>query len=110
MNANFIAEEITIKSFFSLELFNDRAHVQFVHRLNAYFIVIVYLLFYFYNLKKLKDYIFNMNLILIVLITQIILGILTLLSGINIYLAATHQIASLILVSSIILLIYKFKT
>ena len=51
MNANFIAEEISIKSFFSLELFNDRAHVQFIHRLNAYFIVALYLLFYFYNLR-----------------------------------------------------------
>lgn len=110
MNANFIAEEISIKSFFSLELFNDRAHVQFIHRLNAYFIVALYLLFYFYNLKKFKDYIFNMNLILAVLLIQIILGILTLLSGLNIYLAATHQIASLILVSSVILLIYKLKS
>ena len=110
MNANFIAEEISIKSFFSLELFNDRAHVQFIHRLNAYFIVVLYLLFYFYNLKKFKDYILNMNLILAVLLIQIILGILTLLSGLNIYLAATHQIASLILVSSVILLIYKLKS
>ncbi|NCW80038.1 MAG: hypothetical protein EBW08_04015, partial [Pelagibacteraceae bacterium] len=41
---------------------------------------------------------------------ETLLGILTLLSGLNIYLAATHQIASLILVSSVILLIYKLKS
>lgn len=110
MNLNFFPEEVTIKSFFSIEILFDRAHIQLFHRLNAYLIFIIFLVFYIVNLFSVKKNIFNTNLLMVLLLTQIILGIVTLTSGINIYLAALHQLTSVFLMMSILLLIYKLKS
>ena len=47
-----------------------------------------------------------MKLIIIILLLQITLGVLTLISGLNIYLASAHQISSVILVFTAINLYY----
>ena len=46
--------------------------------------------------------------LLIILILQIFLGIITLVSGLNIYLASSHQISSVLLILSALNL-YYFK-
>jgi len=109
MNLNFIAEEVSLQSFFSSEIFYDRSHVQFVHRIIAYSIFILYVIFYLkkiFSNYKYKNY---LHIILFFLFLQILLGIFTLISGLNIYLAAFHQLTSILLVMSILLLIYKLK-
>ena len=45
--------------------------------------------------------------VLIFIIFQIFLGVLTLISGLNIYLASSHQIGSLLLILSVINLHYR---
>ena len=110
MNLNFVAEEISFNSFFSLDSLTDMAHVQFIHRINAYLIFISYSIFYSYYFRNLKKYLFYMNLAFVFIVFQIFLGILTLITGLNIYLAALHQFTSIMLISSIILLIYKLKS
>ena len=47
MNLNYFPEEVTVKSFFSKELLFDRAHIQLFHRLNAYLIFIIFLIFHY---------------------------------------------------------------
>jgi len=47
------------------------------------------------------------NYIFLAVLFQIILGILTLLSGLNIYLASLHQIGSILLISTILIAIYR---
>ena len=109
MNLNFLPDEVTLKSFFSKEIFTDRAHVQLLHRLNAYLIFVVFVIFYAYKLKKRETHLTGLTWILFFLIIQIILGITTLISGLNIYLAALHQLTSIFLVMSIVSSIYRLK-
>ena len=109
MNLNFLPDEVTLKSFFSKEIFTDRAHVQLLHRLNAYLIFIVFVIFYAYKLKTKEIHLTSLTWILFFLIIQIFLGITTLISGLNIYLAALHQLTSIFLVMSIVSSIYRLK-
>jgi len=109
MNLNFLPDEVTLKSFFSKEIFTDRAHVQLLHRLNAYLICVVFVIFYAYKLKKRETHLIGLTWILFFLIIQIFLGITTLISGLNIYLAALHQLTSIFLVMSIVSSIYRLK-
>jgi len=109
MNLSFFPEEVSIHSFFSYEIIYDQSHVQLVHRLNAYLIFVIFVIFYYFNLKKKFPYIFNLNIALLLLVIQITLVILTLVSGLNIYIAALHQLTSILLVMSILSLIYKAK-
>ena len=109
MNLNFLPDEVTLKSFFSKEIFTDRAHVQLLHRLNAYLIFIVFVIFYAYKFKTKEIHLTSLTWILFFLIIQIFLGITTLISGLNIYLAALHQLTSIFLVMSIVSSIYRLK-
>ena len=109
MNENFIAEEIQIKLIASYSSLSKHAYVQFYHRVLAYFLVLIF--FYIYikniNLKVLNN--LYLNIVLIAIIFQVILGILTLVSGLNILLASFHQIGSILLISSILLALYKLN-
>jgi len=107
MGSSFYPNDNEIDNFFKLSAFSDPSLVQFMHRNLAYIILIFYLiiLFKIYN-KKLLNLYFAINLVGLFLFIQIILGIFTLLSGAQIYLASMHQISSIFLVSSSVYLFY----
>jgi len=109
MNENFIAEEIQLKFIASYSSLSEHAYVQFYHRVLAYFLILIFIFIYIknINLKVLNN--FYLNIILIVISLQVILGILTLVSGLNIFLASFHQIGSILLISSILLALYKLN-
>ncbi len=88
---------------------NNHSLVQFYHRLFAYIILIYVLMlaFYLYSQKEKKVYL-SLTIILLVLSLQIFLGVFTLISGLNIYLASAHQISSVLLVFSSIYLYYSY--
>lgn len=109
MNNSFIPSYITTNSFFSSLAVHDQSHVQLIHRLNAYIIFLFFIFIYFFNLKRKNQYIYNLNIVFLFLVIQIVLGIYTLISGLNIYIAALHQLTSILLVMSILSLIYKVK-
>jgi cytochrome c oxidase assembly protein subunit 15 len=106
MNSHFLPEEVSLISFFSIEAFYDRAHIQLIHRLNAYLIFLIFVAIYISNYKNLTTY---LNLPFFLLIFQIILGIGTLITGLNIYMAALHQLTSIFLLMSFIFVIYRLK-
>ena len=93
------------------DIFNFESHslVQFYHRNLAYLIIFYFLVV---SLLVFKKKMFRLYLpLLIVMISlclQVILGILTLISGLNIYLASAHQITSILLVFSALNLYYSF--
>jgi heme a synthase len=97
-----------IKNYFNFE---HHSLVQFYHRNFAYLIMLYILTLSFYIYKKKIIKLYNpIILLLLILFTQIILGIFTLLSGLNIYFASAHQICSVILVfSSINLYFFNVK-
>ena len=107
MGTNYFPDDNNISNLFDLSAFNDPSLVQFLHRNLAYLIIVfyIYILFKIYrnNLKKLYR---PINLIGFFLVIQVILGILTLLNGAQIYLASMHQISSIFLVSFTIYFVF----
>mgnify|MGYP001426920985 CR=1 FL=1 len=87
--------------------FNDHSLVQFYHR-NLAYIISIYVLYLSLIIYKKK--IFNLykplKILIFFIFFQIALGIFTLISGLNIYLASMHQITSVLLVFSALNLYY----
>ena len=101
MNDNFIADDIIIQNVLSLELLSNPSYVQLMHRMLAYFIIFYSVLVYFFYFRKIR-YSNPFKLIFLAIFIQVVLGIFTLISGLNIYLASFHQIGSIFLISSAI--------
>ena len=107
MGSNFFPDDNVPMDLFSLSSFNDPSLVQFMHRNLAYFIFFIYLLILIkIYINRLKTYFKAIKIIGLFLILQIILGILTLISGAQIILASMHQISSIFLITSSIYLVY----
>ncbi len=88
--------------------FNNHSLVQFYHRNVAYFISFYILILCFYILRKKNKKFFKHTLFLLfILLTQVFLGIFTLISNLNILLASAHQISSVILVLGALNLYYS---
>ena len=86
---------------FELQAFNDPSLVQFFHRNLAYVILFFFLFILFYSYKKKFSFLYSsLKLLGFILFLQIVLGILTILFGAQIYIASMHQITSIFLVSS----------
>ena len=107
MGDSFVPDDIKIYNF---EIFNNLSNhsiVQFYHRNLAYLIIFYVLLLTVFIFKKKHKHLYQPSkILLIVLFLQAILGVLTLISGINLYLASAHQITSVLLVFSAINLYY----
>ena len=108
MNDGYFPNDVIILKVKDLFNFNDHSLVQFYHRNIAYiisiYIIISGIIIYKKNIRKLFKAFYIVS---IILILQIFLGIFTLLSGLNIFLASAHQITSLLLVLSVINLHYN---
>ena len=110
MNSSFFPDDINLNNFNFFISLNEQSFVQFLHRNLAYIILIfsVFVGFDIYlnkNKKGLKIFM----LVTGILLTQISLGIFTLISGLNITLASLHQITSVLLVFSVLYLNHKFS-
>jgi cytochrome c oxidase assembly protein subunit 15 len=109
MGYTFFPDDIIIKSVKNFLDFNNHSLVQFYHRNLAYFLILYILILSFYIFKiKIKRLYGPIKWLLFFLILQIILGIFTLVSGLNIYLASAHQISSVVLVFTSINLYYFY--
>ncbi len=108
MGLNYFPDDLQIKSFLDLKEFSNHSLVQFYHRNLAYFISFYILVLSFWIFRKKETYLFKPVFILIgVLIIQIFLGIITLLSNLNIVIALGHQITSVIFILSALNLYYS---
>ena len=107
MGTSYFPDDSSITDLLNLEAFNDPSLVQFMHRNIAYFILIFYLLILFVVFKNKFQTLYKpIKIIGFILIIQIVLGILTLLSGAQIIISSMHQISSIFLVSSSVYLVY----
>ena len=107
MGNNYLPDDISIIRLSNIFEFNNHSLVQFYHRNLAYAIIlyVVFLSIYIYKKKILFLY-QPLKILIFFLFLQLILGIFTLVSGLNIYLASTHQITSVLLVFSALNLYY----
>jgi len=107
MGESYFPDDNVITNLFNLSAFNEPSLMQFVHRNLSYLIFFFYLLIFINVYKnKLSTFFKATNIIGLLLFLQIVLGILTLLSGAQIFIASMHQISSIFLVSSSIYLVY----
>ena len=107
MGTSYFPDDSSIVNLFNLNAFNDPSLVQFMHRNLAYLIFIFYLLILFVVYKNNALNFFKViKIIGLILIIQIVLGILTLLSGAQMIFSSMHQISSIFLVSSSVYLVY----
>ena len=107
MGNSFIPNDLILDSLKNTLDFNSHSLVQFYHR-NLAYVIILYVLFltiYIYK-KKITNLYIPLNILILFLSFQVILGIFTLISGLNIYLASMHQIVSVLLVLSALNLYY----
>lgn len=98
MNEQFIANDVNIKNIISIESLSNPSYVQLLHRLLAYFIILYSFSIYFFYFRRMnitKPF----KLIFFAICIQVVLGIFTLISNLNIYLASLHQIGSILLIS-----------
>ena len=109
MNGSYFPDDSTLKDLFSVKAFETPSIVQFIHRNIAYFII---LLFSYIGtiIYRNEDFIYLRKITLFVFIFlffQIFLGILAVLSGAQIILASMHQIGSILLITSSLILVFK---
>ena len=110
MGSNYFPDDNVIFNLFTLKAFDDPSLVQFIHRNLAYFILLFYLVMLLIIYKnKLTNLYTSVNIIGCLLFFQILLGILALLFGAQIYIASMHQICSIFLVSSSVYLLFNNK-
>ncbi len=107
MGNTFFPNDNNMMNLFKISAFSDPSLVQFIHRNLAYVIGIFYfvLLYKIYK-NKMNNLYKSINLVGYFIILQIILGIITILNGAQIYIASLHQISSIFLVSSCIYLYF----
>ena len=109
MDQSYFPNDSNVKDLFSIKAFETPSIVQFIHRNVAYFIIFLFSLIAIIIYKN-KDFIHlrrTVSLIFVFLFLQTFLGILTVLSGAQIFLASMHQIGSIFLITTTLILVFK---
>ena len=105
MGENFLPPILLQENSYSIsKLFNDIGFIQFFHRVLAT-LTLIYVLITLFNLykSKLKAIYFLSILVTIIVVSQYLLGIIMLKFFVPIHLGLSHQLGSLILLSSLII-------
>ena len=110
MGSSYFPDDSDLSDFFNIAVFDDLSLVQFIHRNLAYLIVIIYFYILYFVLKNgninLKTPIFIIG---ISLLFQIVLGVLTILSGVKMLYASLHQINSILIILSTLYFLYILR-
>ena len=107
MGNNYFPDDNIFYNLFQFAALSDPSLVQFIHRNLAYLIMIIFsIILYFVIKDKLLNFYNIIMLLGLALIFQIILGILTILNGAQMFLASMHQIGSIALISISVYLLF----
>jgi len=104
MNNKFFPDDFELNNILSKDIFYEPSLVQFLHRNMAYILLIYVFGISAHVLLNKKKYLYkSLSFVLIMIFIQILLGIFTLISGLNIFLASLHQLSTgILLISSVI--------
>jgi cytochrome c oxidase assembly protein subunit 15 len=106
MNGNFLPNDINNIDLFLFSSLDNPSVVQFYHRFTAYLLFISLLFLNYYTYRTKID--FKPVLILnIAIFVQIVLGIVTLITGVKITYASLHQLGSVFVLTSFLYIKYK---
>ena len=110
MGDTYFPDDNKFINLFNISALSDASLVQFLHRNLAYVILFFYFLILFKIYKnQIKASFLAINILGILLLSQVILGILTLINGVQIVLASMHQLSSIFLVTASIYFLYLNK-
>jgi heme a synthase len=106
MNGAFLPSDVSLEDYLSSDLFYDPSIIQFFHRMTAYILLlsIIVLNYQFYK-KQLS--LSNILIFDFAILLQVFLGIITLISGVEIEYASLHQLGSIFVLSSYLLILYR---
>ena len=108
MGNSYFPDDSKFLSLFKLSALSDPSLVQYLHRNLAYLIFIMYIVILYITYRNKFFNLFKPVIILgLIILLQIILGILTVLSGASILLASLHQFSSILLITSSLYFLYK---
>ena len=108
MGNSYFPDDNKFISLFKLSAFSDPSLVQYLHRNLAYLIFIIFILISYITYRNKIFYLFKAVSILgLIILLQIILGIVTILSGASILVASLHQFSSILLITSSLYFLYK---
>jgi cytochrome c oxidase assembly protein subunit 15 len=107
MGSSYFPDDSQFIEFLNVNIFDNPSIVQFIHRNLAYLILGIYIYILFYVIKDCNK-VFRKPMFIIgfSLFLQIVLGILTLLSGVKIFYASLHQINSILIILSTLYFLY----
>jgi cytochrome c oxidase assembly protein subunit 15 len=106
MNGSFFPNDVEFKDIVNTQLFNNVSIVQFLHRFTAYLLLFFVLILNYLFIKN-KLNIKNIIFFDVAILIQIFLGIITLLSGVEIKYASLHQLGSILVLTSYLIILYK---
>ena len=106
MNGAFFPNDVFVYDYLSSQLFYNPSIIQFFHRLTAY-ILLFFIIFLNYLCIKNKLNLTNILFFDFAIGLQIFLGIVTLISGAEIKYASLHQLGSIFVLCSYLLILYK---
>jgi len=110
MGSTYFPDDSRFIEFLNIKFFDNPSILQFIHRNLAYIIFAVYI-YLLFSVFKNSNKIFRKPIILIgiIILLQMVLGILTILSGVKIVYASLHQINSILLILSTLYFLYISK-
>lgn len=106
MNGKFIPTDINKIDLLKISSSSNPTVIQFYHRLVAYLIIFLLIILNFiYYYKKIPMN--NINILNIAIFIQVLLGIITLMTGVEIKYASVHQLGSIFVLLSFLFIYYK---
>ncbi len=94
MNGSFFPGDVSYLDLLSTQLFYNVSIIQFLHRFTAYLLLFFILILNYFFIKN-KSNIKNVILFDVAILLQVFLGIVTLISGVEIKYASLHQLGSI---------------
>ena len=106
MNGSFLPNDVGYNDVINTQLLNNPSIIQFLHRVTAYCLLFFIIILNFLIIKNNHG---TKNIILfdLAILIQILLGIVTLLSGVEIKYASLHQLGSIFVLTSYLVILYK---
>ena len=106
MNGSFFPGDVSYLDLLSTQLFYNVSIIQFLHRFTAYLLLLFILILNYFFIKN-KSNIKNVILFDVAILLQVFLGIVTLISGVEIKYASLHQLGSIFVLTTYLMILYK---
>ncbi|MEK9691232.1 MAG: COX15/CtaA family protein, partial [Pelagibacteraceae bacterium] len=106
MNGSFVPNDINYIDLFLFSSLDNPSVIQFYHRITAYLLIIFLFVLNYFTFKT-NSFSKAILILDIAILLQIILGILTLITGVKIAYASLHQLGSVFVLTSFLYIKYK---